>query len=104
MSYACGGASCMAKVFEILFRNKWKLLPLLLLPILLSGVVAFLLPRTSQSTASLLAGQRYAVLGATGLESDLQSTPAMTQAAALTDLLQTESFCLAVANDTELPS
>jgi uncharacterized protein involved in exopolysaccharide biosynthesis len=93
----------MAKVFEILFRNKWKLLPLVLLPILLSGVVALLLPRSYQSTARLLAGQRYAVLGATGLESDLQSTPAMTQAAALTDLLQTESFCLAVANDTDLP-
>lgn len=92
----------MTKVFEILFRNKWKLLPLLLAPILLSGIVAFLLPRSYQATARLFAGQRYAVLGATGLESDLQSTPAMTQATALTDLLQTRSFCLAVAKDTTL--
>lgn len=94
----------MTKVLEILFRNKWRLIPLLLVPIVLGGAIAFLLPRTYQSTARLLAGQRYAVLGATGLESDLQSSPAMTQAAALTDLLQTRTFCLDVANQTDLPN
>ena len=35
----------MTKVIEILFRNKGKLLALLLLPILVSGVVVFFLPR-----------------------------------------------------------
>ncbi len=82
----------MTKVIEILFRNKGKLLALLLLPILVSGVVVFFLPRTYQATARLWALHRYAVVSATGIESDLQSTEAMTQATALNEFLQTKSF------------
>jgi capsular polysaccharide biosynthesis protein len=92
----------MTKVIEILFRNKGKLLALLLLPILVSGVVVFFLPRTYQATARLWALHRYAVVSATGIESDLQSTEAMTQATALNEFLQTRSFDLAVAKDTDL--
>src|SRR6185312_12722823 len=92
----------MTKVIEILFRNKGKLLALLLLPILVSGVVVFFLPRTYQATARLWALQRYAVISATGIESDIQSTEAMTQATALNEFLQTKSFDLAVAKDTDL--
>jgi uncharacterized protein involved in exopolysaccharide biosynthesis len=92
----------MTKVIEIIFRNKWKLLALLLVPVLVSGVIVFFLPRSYQVTARLWANQRYIVVGATGPESDLQSTPSATQAAALNDLLQTENFDLAVAKDTGL--
>ena len=92
----------MTKALEIFFRNKAKLLVLLLLPVLVSGVIVFLLPRSYVSTARLWALHRYAILGATGAESDMQSTPAMTQAQALTELLQTESFDLDVARDTDL--
>lgn len=92
----------MTKVIEIFFRNKVKLLALLLVPILVSGVIIFLLPRSYQATARLWAIQRYTIIGATGLESNLQATAAMTQATALTELLQTQSFDLAVARDTDL--
>src|SRR5690242_20252393 len=92
----------MTKILEILFRNKMRLAALLLLPVLVSGVVVFFLPRSYQATARLLAERRYTVIGATGPESDLQSTPAMTQATALTEFLQTVDFDLAVAKDTGL--
>lgn len=92
----------MTKVIEILFRNKGKLLALLLLPILVSGGVVFFLPRSYQATARLWALQRYAVISATGIESDMQSTEAMTQATALNEFLQTRSFDLAVAKATDL--
>lgn len=92
----------MTKVIEIFFRNKWKLIALLLVPVLLSGVIIYLLPRSYQATARLYALQRYTIIGATGPESDLQSTPAMTQATALNEFLQTRSFDLAVAADTDL--
>jgi hypothetical protein len=74
----------------------------LLLPIVGVAVEYFLVPRTYQSAASLWALQRYAVIGATGLESDLQSTPAQTQTTALTELLQTRSFVLTVVKGIDL--
>lgn len=92
----------MTKVIEILFRNKGKLVALLLLPVLVSGVIVFFLPRSYQATARLWALQRYAVISATGIESDIQSTEAMTQATALNEFLQTKTFDLAVAKDTDL--
>lgn len=92
----------MTKMVEILFRNKLRLATLLLLPVLVSGVIVFFLPRSYQSSARLLALKRYEMLGATGPESDLQSTPAVTQAIALTGFLQTQNFDLKVANDTDL--
>lgn len=92
----------MTKVVEILFRNKLRLATLLLLPVLVSGVIVFLLPRSYQSSARLWALQRYVILGATGPESDLQATPAVTQATALTEFLQTQYFDLKVAKDTAL--
>jgi hypothetical protein len=78
-----------------------RLISLLILPLLVSLAIAyFLIPRTYQSTAALWAPHRYEIIGATGPESDLQATPAQTQAAALSELLQTRSFALAVANET----
>jgi hypothetical protein len=55
-----------------------------------------------QATASLWALHRYAVIGATGLESNLNATPAETQATALSELLQTRAFALTVAHGTNL--
>lgn len=92
----------MTKFLEIFFRNKLRLAALLLLPVLISGIVVFFLPRTYEATARLYADRRYTVIGATGPESDLQSTPSMTQATALTGFLQTENFDVAVAKDTGL--
>ena len=56
----------MTKVLEILFRIKWRLVPLLLVPVLVSGVVVFVQPRTYVANANLLALRRYTILGATG--------------------------------------
>lgn len=92
----------MTKFLEILFRNRVRLAALLLLPVLVSGIVVFFLPRTYEATARLWANRRYTVIGATGLESDLQSTPSTTQATALTGFLQIEGFDLQVAKNTGL--
>jgi uncharacterized protein involved in exopolysaccharide biosynthesis len=93
----------MTKVLEILFRYKWRLLALLLFPILLSLAIAYKLPRQYQASAGLWALRRYEIIGATGPETDLTSTPAQTQATTLSELLQSRSFVLAVADDTDLP-
>jgi uncharacterized protein involved in exopolysaccharide biosynthesis len=93
----------MMKTIEILFRNKLRLLALLLLPTLVGAAIVLALPRQYQASAGLWALHRYEILGATGPESDLTSSPATTQATALTELLGTRSFALAVAYDTDLP-
>lgn len=64
----------------------------------------YVMPRSYQASASLWALHRYEVIGTTGPESDLQSTPAETQATALTELLQVHAFALSVAEATSLPS
>jgi hypothetical protein len=64
----------------------------------------YIMPRSYQATASLWALHRYEVISTTGPESDLQSTPAETQATALTELLQVHAFALSVAESTSLPS
>lgn len=95
----------MVATLEAIFRRPLRLLFLiLLLPALSVVVVYFFLPRSYQATASLWALRRYVVIGATGPETDLQSTPAQTQATALTELLQSRTFALTVAHETELAS
>ena len=64
----------------------------------------YFMPRSYQASASLWAYHRYEVISTTGPESDIQSTPAETQATALTELLQVHAFDLSVANATSLPS
>src|SRR5947209_2703031 len=66
------------------------------------GFAYFYYPHKYQSTASLWAFRRYVIIGATGPESDLSSTPAQTQATALSELLQSRSFALLVAKGTDL--
>jgi len=75
---------------------------IVLLPIVGVAVAYVMVPRTYQSSASLWALQRYFVIGATGPESDLTSTPAQTQATALTELLQTRSFVDSVVKGINL--
>ncbi|MGB8347776.1 MAG: hypothetical protein WCD86_23040 [Ktedonobacteraceae bacterium] len=94
----------MGRVLEVIFRHPMQMLMLIVvLPIIGAGV-AYFLPRTYESTASLWALHRYEVIGATGTESDLTATPAETQATALTELLQSRSFALSVASATSLRS
>jgi hypothetical protein len=93
------------RTLEAIFRHPLQLLTLIaLLPIIGVAVVYFMVPRTYQSTASLWALQRYFVIGSTGPESDLLSTPAETQATALTELLQTRSFVDSVVKGIDLAS
>ena len=93
----------MRRTLEAIFRHPLQLLMLIvLLPIVGVAVAYFMVPRTYQSTASLWALQRYFVIGSTGPESDLLSTPAQTQATALTELLQTRSFVDSVVKGIDL--
>ena len=64
--------------------------------------IAYTLPRSYVSSASLWALRRYEVIGPTGPESDLSSSPAQTQVAALSELLQSRDFALTKANSTDL--
>jgi hypothetical protein len=93
----------MQRALEITFRHMMHLLLLLLVPSVVGVGVAFALPRSYQSVAGLKAIQRYAVIGATGIEADLQATPAQTQVTALNDFLGSPAFDLAVAYATALP-
>jgi hypothetical protein len=77
---------------------------MLLIPAIIGGGVAFLLPLSYQTSATLWAFKRYEVIGATGPESNLQVTPAQTQATALTELLQTAEFDVPVAESANLKS
>lgn len=93
----------MGHTLEAIFRRPIRLLiPVVLLPLLGVAIAYYTVPRMYQATASLWALHRYAVIGATGLESDLNATPAETQATALSELLQTRAFALTVAHATNL--
>ena len=93
------------RVLESVFRRPLQfLLLLIVLPPIGVAVVYVIIPRTYPATASLWAFHRYEVIGLTGPETDQNSTPAVTQASALTELLQSHVFALSVANATDLPS
>lgn len=92
------------RTVEAIFRHPILLLALLIVPVAISLIVAYLLPRSYQSSASLWALRRYEIIGATGPESDLLATPSETQVAALTELLQSRVFALNVARSTKLIS
>ncbi len=94
----------MSRTLEVIFRRLFSLLVLIVLLPMVAVAVAYFLPRSYDVTASLWALRRYVIIGATGPETDLTSTPAQTQATALNELLQARSFALAVANGSSLPS
>ena len=94
----------MRRTIEAIFRHPMQLLVLLILPIAIAGVVAYRQPRSYQSSASLWALHRFAIIGATGPESNLQAAPADTQVSALSELLLSREFALTVAKSTDLAS
>lgn len=94
----------MTRTLEVIFQRLLSLLMLVILLPIISVAVAYLLPRTYEVTTSLWALRRYVIIGATGPETDLTSTPAQTQATALSELLQSRTFALAVADGSSLPS
>lgn len=94
----------VSRVLEAIFRHPMQLFLMFLVPVVIGLAIAYVLPRSYQSSASLWALRRYEIIGATGPESDLQATPASTQVAALSELLQSRDFSLAVAKATDLPS
>jgi hypothetical protein len=92
----------VSRVLEAIFRHPMQLLLMLIFPIVVGLAIAYVLPHSYQSSASLWALRRYEIISATGPESDLQSTPADTQVAALSELLLSRDFTLAVAKSTDL--
>lgn len=87
------------KLLETVFRRFILLLIMLVVPLGIGIVVGYATPQSYQSSANLWALQRYEIIGATGAETDLTATPAATQTSALTELLQTRTFDLAVGHD-----
>ncbi|WP_376794732.1 Wzz/FepE/Etk N-terminal domain-containing protein [Thermogemmatispora sp.] len=92
----------MGRVLEAIFRRPLQLILLLVIFPALAIAVVFVLPQSYETTASLWALRRYEVIGATGPETNLQATPAETQATALSELLQSRTFALKVASQTQL--
>ncbi len=92
----------MSRTLEAIFRHPLQLILMLFIPAVIGLGIAYKLPRSYSSSASLWALSRYAVIGATGPETDLASSPAETQVTALTELLQSRSFALTVAKSTDL--
>lgn len=93
----------MKRTLEAIFRYPLQLLVLIiLLPVVGVAIPYFMVPRTYQATALVWALQRYYVIGATGTESDQYTPPAETQTTVLTELLQTSSFAMAVAQGIDL--
>jgi len=91
----------MGHILEAIFRRPLHLLMLImLLPAMSVALVYFVAPRTYQSTAKLWASNRFAIIGTTSRGSDQLAAAAQTQAAALSELLQTRSFALTVAHET----
>nr|BBH88425.1 hypothetical protein KTC_31760 [Thermosporothrix sp. COM3] len=92
----------MRRTLEEIFRHKLALLLILLIPPLISAVVVYFLPYTYRTTASLWALRRYEVIGSTGVESNLEATPATTQVTALNELLHTRAVALNIARNTNV--
>ena len=95
----------MRRTLEAIFHRPFQLLLLIIvLPVVGVAIAYYIIPRTYQTTATLWALRRYEIIGATGPESDLQATPADTQATALTELLQSQVFALVVARESNVVS
>ncbi len=98
----------MRHALEVFFRRQRQFLLLLLLLPLLSLTVGLLLPRSYQSTASLLAVRRYNIVDGTwaakwydmlGLTN---SSPAVAESGMLTELLSSRAFAVQVGDATDL--
>ena len=94
----------MIKLLEAVFRRSILLLFILLVPIIIGVGIGYALPPSYQASATLWALQPYNVPASTGAGSTAPVTPADTQAAALTELLQSAAFDVAVGSSTDLKS
>lgn len=95
----------MRRTLEAIFHRPLLLLLLILvLPIVGVAIAYFMTPRMYQTAATVWALHRIEIIGATGPEANLQATPADTQSAALTELLQSQAFSLAVAKQSNVES
>lgn len=94
----------MRRTLEAIFRQPFRLLALMVTLPLISFTYAYIQPRSYQASANLWALRRYEIISATGPQMDPTATPAETQAATLSELLQTRGFALTVAKATDLPS
>lgn len=94
----------MDRVRRTILRHLLPLLPVVLLPVIIGVGIAYILPRQYQATATLWALHNYNTLTATTIDANAQDTPAQSQATALTEMLQTRSFALAVAQEAKLTS
>ena len=94
----------MDRVRRTISRHLLRLLLIVFLPLLIGVGVAYLLPRQYQATATLWALHNYNTLTATNLDASSLDTPAESQATALSEMLQTRSFALAVAQEAKLAS
>lgn len=95
----------MRRTLETIFHLPLLLLLLILvLPIVGVAIAYFMTPRVYQTTATVWALHRIEIIGATGPETNLLATPADTQSAALTELLQTQAFSLSVAKQSNVES
>lgn len=94
------------RILEIIFRRLKRLLVLIVLLPVVGVIIAFSLPRSYQSTATLWALRTYQVIGTTGPAIDPQSntplTPAQSQVNTLTELLGTLGFSVTVAKESSL--
>lgn len=91
----------MHRILEAFFRHPFRMLVLVIVLPAISTGVAFLLPRSYSSTATVWALRRYEIVGVSAVQNDY-SAPAATQATALTELLATRSFAIAAAHETSL--
>jgi hypothetical protein len=94
----------MQRVLENIFSRWVQLVALLFVPLIIALGIVMMQPRQYEASATLWALRRYAVVGATGPEQDLTATPASTQALAITGILQTKTFALAVGHEANLAS
>jgi uncharacterized protein involved in exopolysaccharide biosynthesis len=94
-----GSETSSRRTLEAILRHPLQLLLIILLPIVIGGGVTYRSPLQYQATAMLWALHKYETLTATSVDSLNLDTPADTQATALSELLQTRSFSLAVAQE-----
>ena len=94
----------MDRVRRTISRHLLQLLLVVFLPIIIGAGIAYLLPRQYQATATLWALHNYNTLTATNIDANALDTPAESQATALSEMLQTRSFALAVAQEAKLAS
>ena len=92
------------RTLEAIFRQPIRLLILIVTLPLISFAIAYIQPRSYQASANLWALRRFAIISATGPEADTSQTPADTQTATFSQLLQTRTFALTVAKATDLAS